>query len=68
MDNLSFTAYIEALDKNIETVVAITDRTHYIFTNNDTIEIGWTDLFVVKEIISINHNSVIVRLEYIDEE
>lgn len=68
MDNLSFTAYIEALDKNIETVVAITDRTHYIFTDKDTIEYGWANLFVVKEIISTNYNSVVVQLEYIDEE
>ena len=68
MNNLTLTAYIEALDKNIETVVAITDRTHYIFTDKDTIEMGWANLFFVKEIVSTNYNSVVIRLTYIDEE
>jgi hypothetical protein len=54
--------------KQIETIVLINDRTHYIFNDGDTIEEGWANLYYVSEIISENYNSVIAKIKYIDED
>lgn len=65
MTNLA--QYIETLKDNIDTVVAISNRTHYIFNSKDVIEIGWAMLFEIVEIVSVNHHSVIVKVKYFDE-
>ena len=57
-----------AIAKQLEYIVLINDRTHYIFSHKDVISEGWAMLYKVKEVVSENYNSVIVRIEYIDEE
>ena len=54
--------------KQIKTIVLINDRTHYIFGDGDIISEGWASLFKVSEIISKNYNSVIAKIEYIEED
>ena len=63
-----FTDFIEALDKKVQTVVALADRTHYILTDKDEISPGWSDLFKVVEVVSLNYNSIVVKIKYIDED
>lgn len=58
----------DAYAKQVETIVLINDRTHYIFNDGDIIEEGWANLFYVSEIISENYNSVIAKIEYIKED
>ncbi len=60
--------FIQSLKENIETVVAISERTHYIFNSDDELSIGWAQLFDVVEIISQNATSIIIKIKYIDEE
>lgn len=60
--------YIETLPKGVETVVAISDRTHYIFNPQDELAIGWAELFMVTEVVSKSFSSVVIQIEYIDEE
>lgn len=57
-----------ACAKQVKTIVLINDRTHYIFNDGDIISEGWASLYRVSEIISENYNSVIAKIEYIDEE
>ena len=64
----TLTQIIEALSENIKTLVVIGERTHYIFTDTDNIEVGWSDLFKFEKIVSTNYNSLIVEVSYIDEE
>lgn len=59
---------ISSLSKDIQTVIVINDRTHYIFHDGDEIEAGWALLYNVDEIVSENSNSVIVKVKYIDED
>jgi hypothetical protein len=54
--------------KQFKTIVLIGDRTHYIFNDNDVINEDWAILYNVTEIISENYNSVIAKIEYIDED
>lgn len=62
-------AFLEAAyAKQIETIVLINDRTHYIFGDGDVIEEGWANLYRVSEIVSENYNSVIAKIVYIDED
>lgn len=65
---MSLLEFLNAVRKQLETVVLINDRTHYIFNDGDVIEEGWASLYCVSEIISKNYNSIIVRIVYIDEE
>ena len=67
-EKVNFVEFIEALETKYKTVVALGERTHYIFTDKDRIAAGWAILFEVVEIISQNHDSIVVRIEYIDEE
>lgn len=57
-----------AYAKQVETIVLINDRTHYIFSDGDVIEEGWANLYRVSEIVSENYNSVIAKIVYIDED
>lgn len=66
MDLLEFLDVAYA--KRLKTIVLINDRTHYIFSDGDVIEEGWANLYKVSEIISENYNSVIAKIEYIDED
>lgn len=59
---------IGSLSKNVQTVIVINERTHYIFNDGDEIEAGWALLYNVDEIVSENYNSVIVKVKYIDED
>ena len=58
----------DACAKQVETIVLINDRTHYIFNDGDIIEESWANLFYVSEIISENYNSVIAKIKYIEED
>ena len=65
---MSLLEFLNAVRKQIETVVLINDRTHYIFNDGDVIEEGWANLYCVSEVVSKNYNSMIVRIVYIDED
>jgi hypothetical protein len=66
MDLLEFLDVAYA--KQVETIVLINDRTHYIFNDGDVIEEGWANLYRVSEVVSENYNSVIAKIVYIDED
>lgn len=66
MDLLEFLDVAYA--KQIKTIVLINDRTHYIFNDGDLISEGWASLYRVSEVVSENYNSVIAKIEYIDED
>ena len=65
---MSLLEFLNAVRKQLETVVLINDRTHYIFNDGDVIEEGWASLYYVSEIVSKNYNSMIVKIVYIDED
>ena len=65
---MSLLEFLNAVRKQLETVVLINDRTHYIFNDGDVIEEGWASLYYVSEIVSKNYNSIIVKIVYIDED
>jgi hypothetical protein len=67
-EKVNLVMFIEALDPKYKTLVALGERTHYIFSGGDEIAVGWAQLFDVVEIVSENFDSIVVRIEYVDEE
>ena len=57
-----------AFAKQIKTIVLINNRTHYIFSDGDIIDEDWAILYRVSEVVSENHNSVIAKVVYIEED
>lgn len=63
----TFADAVRNLNEDVQTVVAIGNRTHWIFTENDEIDEAWAESFEVTEIISETKTSVIFRIALIEE-
>lgn len=61
----TLTDYIKALHEDIEYVVVLGERTHWIFsTDSEVIDQAWSDTMDVVEVVSETDYSVVVRVAY----
>lgn len=63
----TFADAVRNLNEEVQTVVAIGSRTHWIFTENDEIDEAWAESFEVTEVVSETKTSVIFRISLIEE-
>ena len=63
----TFADAVRNLNEEVSTVVAIGNRTHWIFTENDEIDEAWAESFEVTEVVSETKTSVIFRISLIEE-